>query len=64
MRDWRRSLPVFATGVLLLSFATPLRTLWAQSGLGWWAPFLLWGVSILALAAAATGSDEGGGQRP
>jgi hypothetical protein len=64
MRDLRGGLLVFATGVLLLGFATPARALWAHSRLGWWAPFLIWAIAILALVAADTGSDEGGRTGP
>jgi hypothetical protein len=64
MRDLRGGLAVFATGVLLLGFATPTRVLWAESGLGWWAPFLLWGVAIAALALAGAGSDDSGRNAP
>ena len=64
MRDLRGGLAVFATGLLLLGFATPVRLLWAQSGLGWWAPFLLWGAAIIALAVAGAGSDDGGRKTP
>ena len=64
MRDLRGGLAVLATGLLLLGFATPARMLWAHSGLGWWAPFLLWGIAILVLAAAARGSDDGGRPAP
>jgi hypothetical protein len=59
MRDLRGGLSVLATGLLLLGFATPARVLWAESGLGWWAPFLLWGVAIAALAVAGGGPDDG-----
>jgi hypothetical protein len=58
MRNSGGSLAVLATGVLLLGFATPARVLWATSGLGWWAPFVLWAVAIAALALAATGPDD------
>ena len=64
MRDLRRGLAVLAAGILLLGFATPARMLWAQSGLGWWAPFLLWGLAIAALAVAAGGSQDGGRNAP
>lgn len=50
---------MFAAGLLLLGFATPARMLWAQTGLGWMAPFLIWATAIAALAAAASGSDDG-----
>jgi hypothetical protein len=59
MRNLRGSLAALATGLLLLGFATPTRVLWATSGLGWWAPFLLWSVAIAALALAAIGQDDG-----
>ena len=59
MRNSRGGWLVLAAGLLLLGFATPARVLWAQSGLGWWAAFLVWGVAIVALAAAARGSDDG-----
>ena len=64
MRDLRGGLAVFATGLLLLSFATPARVLWSNSGLGWWAPFLIWAVAIIALASAGGGSDHGGRNPP
>ena len=64
MRDVRGGLAVFATGVLLLSFATPWRMLWAQSRLGWWAPFLLWSIAIVALAAARGRPDDRGRNVP
>ena len=50
---------MLAAGLLLLSFATPARVLWGQSDLGWWLPFLVWGVAIVALAAAFRGPDDG-----
>jgi hypothetical protein len=59
MPNLRASLAVAAAGILLLGFATPTRILWATSGLGWWAPFLLWGLAILALALAAADADDG-----
>ena len=59
MRDLRGALAMFAAGLLLLSFATPARVLWAESGLGWWLPFLVWGVAVLALALAFRGPDDG-----
>jgi hypothetical protein len=55
---------VFAAGLLLLSFATPARTLWARTDLGWWAPFLIWSLAIAALMAAARRSDDDGRNRP
>jgi len=64
MRDVRGVLAMLATGLLLLTFATPVRVLWAQSGLGWWAPFLIWGLTIVALAAAGRDSDDGGRNAP
>ena len=64
MRDLRGGLAVFATGLLLLGFATPARVLWAESGLGWWAPFLLWGVAIVALLGAGGGPDDAGRSGP
>ena len=59
MRDFRGSLAVLASGILLLGFATPARMLWAESGLGWYAPFVIWGASIAALAFAGGGPDDG-----
>jgi hypothetical protein len=59
MRDFRGSLAVLAAGILLLGFATPGRMLWAQSGLAWYAPFVIWGAAIVALAFAGGGSDDG-----
>jgi hypothetical protein len=59
MRDLRGAFAMLAAGLLLLFFATPARLLWAQSGLGWGAPFLIWGIAILALAAAFRGPDDG-----
>jgi hypothetical protein len=64
MRDVRGGLAVFATGLLLLAFATPARLLWAQSRFGWCAPFLIWGIAILVLAVAGTRSDESGRDAP
>ncbi len=64
MRDLRSGLAACAAGILLLSFATPARMLWANSGLGWWAPFLIWGVAIAALALAGKNSDDGGRPTP
>jgi len=64
MRDLRGGLAVAATGVLLLAFATPARTLWARSDLGWWAPFLIWGIAIAALAIASRASDDRGRNAP
>jgi len=64
MRDLKGGLAVVATGILLLAFATPARTLWARSGLGWWAPFLIWGLAILALALASRGTDDRGRHTP
>jgi len=58
MRNARGGLAVFATGLLLLGFATPVRTLWAESGLGWWAPFLVWGLAIGALMAAGLSAGD------
>jgi hypothetical protein len=55
----RGALAVLAAGVLYLAFATPARVLWAQSGLGWWLPFLVWAVAIGALALAFGGPDDG-----
>ena len=62
VRDLRGGLAMFAAGLLLLGFATPVRVLWAQSGLGWWAPFLVWGIAILALALAGAGNSQDGGR--
>jgi hypothetical protein len=59
MRDLRGALVMLAAGLLLLSFATPVRVLWGESGLGWWLPFLVWAVAIVALAAAFRGPDDG-----
>ena len=64
MRDFRGGWLILASGLLLLGFATPARVLGAQSGLGWWAAFLVWGVAIAALAAAARGSDDDGRNVP
>lgn len=60
MRNLRGGLAAFATGLLLLGFATPVRMLWAESGLGWWAPFLIWGLAIAALTAAGFSSSDDG----
>lgn len=35
---------MIGAGVILLGFATPLRTLWV--GLGFWAPFALWALAL------------------
>ena len=64
MRDLRGGLAVAATGLLLLAFATPARTLWARTDLGWWAPFLIWAVAIAALAIASRGADGRGPNAP
>jgi hypothetical protein len=64
MRDLRGGLTVGATGLLLLGFATPARTLWAESGLGWWAPFAIWAAAIAALAVAGRRSDDSGSNTP
>jgi hypothetical protein len=59
MRDLRGALAASAAGWLLLAFATPARRLWAESGLGWLAPFLIWLVAIAALAVSgAARSDD------
>jgi hypothetical protein len=63
MRDFRGSLAVLATGILLLAFATPARSLWAQTEL-WYAPFVVWGVAILALAFAGGGDGDSGRNAP
>ncbi len=60
----RGALAVLAGGILLLAFATPARVLWAESGLGWWLPFLVWGVVIGLLAMAFGGPDDGGRNAP
>jgi hypothetical protein len=60
----RGALAVLAAGVMLLAFATPARVLWAQSGLGWWLPFLVWGAAIAALALAFNGPEDGGRNPP
>jgi hypothetical protein len=64
MRDWRGGLSALAAGLLLLAFATPARLLWSDSGLGWWAPFLIWAVAITALAVASRGPDDAGRNAP
>jgi hypothetical protein len=64
MRDRRGALAVLAAGLLLLGFATPVRTVWAHSGLGWIAPFLLWALAIVILAFASRTSDDGGRSGP
>ena len=63
MRDFRGSLAALATGILLLGFATPARMLWAQSDL-WYAPFLVWGAAIAALAFAGGGDGDSGRNAP
>ena len=64
MRDLRGGLAVVAAGILLLAFATPARTIWARSDLGWGAPFLIWAVAIVALAFASRGADDRGRNAP
>ena len=59
MRDLRGSLVIVAAGLLLMAFATPARLLWAASGLGWWAPFLIWAAAIVALGLASRAPDDG-----
>jgi hypothetical protein len=59
MRNLRGGVAALATGLLILAFATPVRVLWAQSGLDWWAPFVIWAAAIAALAVAGGASDDG-----
>jgi hypothetical protein len=64
MRDSRGSWLVLAAGILLFGFASPARLLWAQSGAGWWAPFLIWAAVIAILAVAGRSADDGGRNAP
>lgn len=45
--------PLLAFGVATLLFASPLRRLWVDEGLGWTTPFLVWG-GVVALTAWAS----------
>ena len=60
MRNLRGGLTAFAAGLLLLGFTTPVRLLWARAGLGWWMPFLIWALAILALLGAAFAPQDTG----
>ncbi len=42
-----------ACGTAVLLLASPLKLLWARASLGWFVPFVLWGVLIVAGAVLA-----------